>query len=213
MKLSTIPLVPNDATVVERKAAELISAGDARTCSVAAIVAALRTGPKTTRQLAAIATRFGARLYELRQLGYEITTGFKDGTAVYTLVCEGSAIVSNANPLVRLGTPGYTRDYNPDPVRVTETDIAVAESVWREHHAGRTADRLRRIERAGDWGGGALDEMRDAQRERRLPENECPDCGEDVAWEPPHDAEPDNNVPRWDGGYLCGNGHWWECGK
>lgn len=31
----------------------------------------------------------------------------------------------------------------------------------------------------------------------------CPECGEDVAYEPPHDAEPEVNSGEWGGGYRC----------
>lgn len=33
----------------------------------------------------------------------------------------------------------------------------------------------------------------------------CPtdDCGEDMTWEPPHDADPDVGAGPWHGGYCC----------
>lgn len=37
---------------------------------------------------------------------------------------------------------------------------------------------------------------------------ECPECGDDVCYEPAYDAEPDVGVREWPGGFLCGCG--WE---
>lgn len=31
----------------------------------------------------------------------------------------------------------------------------------------------------------------------------CPQCGEMMDFEPRHDAEPENNVPAWNGGWSC----------
>lgn len=48
----------------------------------------LRTGPKTTHELleADCGTRYGARLFELRELGFVIDTSPRKGGALYTLV-------------------------------------------------------------------------------------------------------------------------------
>lgn len=48
----------------------------------------LRTGPKTTHELleADCGSRYGARLFELRELGFVIDTSPRKGGALYTLV-------------------------------------------------------------------------------------------------------------------------------
>ena len=32
---------------------------------------------------------------------------------------------------------------------------------------------------------------------------QCPECGEEMEYEPPHPAEPDTNVGEWKGGWMC----------
>lgn len=45
-------------------------------------------------------------------------------------------------------------------------------------------------------------------RQKMTPARYCPKCGESVDYEPAHEAEPENNVGAWNGGYACQCG--WE---
>jgi hypothetical protein len=57
----------------------------------AQILAALRSGPKSNSELMAIAQRFGARLFDLRQAGYTVDVVSRDretGRVVYALAGE-----------------------------------------------------------------------------------------------------------------------------
>lgn len=58
-----------------------------------AILERLRAGPATNMELIPISTRFSARIYDLRQVGYKIDTECIDrakGLSLYTLKAEPS---------------------------------------------------------------------------------------------------------------------------
>jgi len=54
-----------------------------------AIVFALKDGPKTNVELNEICFRYGARIWDLRQIGYGITHSYiEPGLYLYTLISE-----------------------------------------------------------------------------------------------------------------------------
>jgi hypothetical protein len=80
-----IPASKATDPAVCHQAEEAMNADGRRTRTVVLIEMALSTGPKTNHELAEITPRYGARIYDLRRLGYAITTQIKGGTTTYTM--------------------------------------------------------------------------------------------------------------------------------
>lgn len=82
--LQRIPTEPNDATEAEMDGGD--HARKNRQATAGAILERLKAGPATNHELLNITPRFGARIYDLRQLGHKISTKNRGhGTFEYEL--------------------------------------------------------------------------------------------------------------------------------
>lgn len=86
-KLSAVPTEPSNATEIERKAGDAIRSSGRRDSHVNIILKRLQEGPVTNIELAETTARYGARIYDLRQLGHKILSSYHDsGYTTYILI-------------------------------------------------------------------------------------------------------------------------------
>lgn len=83
--LARIAAAPARATAAERESEEALNRSTRRVKHATRVLESLMAGPQTSADLSRISHRFGARIHDLRRLGYRITTRIAGGTATYTL--------------------------------------------------------------------------------------------------------------------------------
>lgn len=85
-KMRAIPAAPANAAPIVVEAAGRLDREGRRTRTLDRVLDRLRQGPATNLELASITPRYGARVYDARQLGHRIHVHHLDGGRVlYTL--------------------------------------------------------------------------------------------------------------------------------